>query len=101
MSRIFVSGLINLEVTLRVDGFPILYSPVRYPFHGVRSSVSGVGFNVAKALSTLGDEVHFASMVGADFAGEFLQSGRRPSTVDLFRNDSESRHARRRAGVSS
>jgi ribokinase len=74
MSRIFVSGLVNLEVTLRVDGFPILYSPVRYPFHGVLSSVSGVGFNVAKALSTLGDEVHFASMVGADFAGEFAKA---------------------------
>lgn len=73
MSRIFVSGLINLEVTLRVDGFPIPYAPVRYPFHGVRSSVSGVGFNVAKALATLGNEVHFASMVGADFAGEFAK----------------------------
>jgi acarbose 7IV-phosphotransferase len=43
---------------------------VRYPFHGVRTSVSGVGCNVAKALATLGDEVRFASMVGADFAGE-------------------------------
>ena len=74
MSRIFVSGLINLEVTLRVDGFPIPYSPVRYPFHGVRSSVSGVGFNVAKALATLGDEVRFASMVGGDFAGEFAKA---------------------------
>lgn len=73
MSQIFVSGLINLEVTLRVDGFPISYAPVRYPFHGVRSSVSGVGFNVAKALATLGNEVHFASMVGADFAGEFAK----------------------------
>jgi acarbose 7IV-phosphotransferase len=74
MSRIFVSGLINLEVTLRVDGFPIAYAPVRYPFHGVRSSVSGVGFNVAKALATLGDDVHFASMVGADFAGDFAKA---------------------------
>jgi acarbose 7IV-phosphotransferase len=73
MSRIFVSGLINLEVTLRVDGFPILYAPVRYPFRGVRSSVSGVGFNVAKALATLGNDVHFASMVGGDFAGEFAK----------------------------
>jgi sugar/nucleoside kinase (ribokinase family) len=74
MSRIFVSGLINLEVTLRVDSFPISYSPVRYSFHSVRTSVSGVGFNVAKALATLGDEVHFASMVGADFAGEFAKA---------------------------
>jgi acarbose 7IV-phosphotransferase len=74
MSRIFVSGLINLEVTLRVDGFPIPYSPVRYPFHGVRASASGVGFNVAKALVTLGDDVRFASLVGGDFAGEFAKA---------------------------
>jgi ribokinase len=73
MSRIFVSGLINLEVTLRVDGFPIAYSPVRYPFHGVNSNVSGVGFNVAKALATLGDQVRFTSMVGRDFAGSFAK----------------------------
>jgi sugar/nucleoside kinase (ribokinase family) len=73
MSRIFVSGLINLEVTLRVDGFPISYSPVRYPFHGVHSNVSGVGFNVAKALASLGDQVRLASMVGEDFAGSFAK----------------------------
>ena len=73
MSRILVSGLINLEVTLSVDGFPIAYAPVRYPFQGVNSNVSGVGFNVAKALVTLGDDVRFASMVGRDFAGGFAK----------------------------
>lgn len=73
MSRILVSGLINLEVTLRVDGFPISYAPVRYPFHGVNSNVSGVGFNVAKALATLGNDVRFVSMVGTDFAGGFAK----------------------------
>lgn len=73
MSRILVSGLINLEVTLSVHGFPIGYTPVRYPFHGVNSNVSGVGFNVAKALAALGDEVRFASMVGTDFAGGFAK----------------------------
>lgn len=73
MSRILVSGLINLEVTVRVDGFPIAYSPVRYPFHGVNSNVSGVGFNVAKALATLGNDVRFVSMVGTDFAGSFAK----------------------------
>ena len=54
MSRLLVSGLINIETTLRVDGFPINYTPVRYPFHGVDVTISGVGFNVAKALTTLG-----------------------------------------------
>ena len=50
MRPILVSGLINIETTLQVEAFPIPYFPVRYPFHGIRSTVSGVGHNVAKAL---------------------------------------------------
>jgi len=69
MNNILVSGLINLETTLRVDAFPIEYSPVCYPFFGVKSTISGVGFNVAKALSTLGDSVRLLSLVGNDPAG--------------------------------
>lgn len=68
MSHILVSGLINVETTVRVDGFPIEYGPVRYPFFGVQSRVSGVGYNVSKALTTLGNEVAFLSVVGRDAA---------------------------------
>jgi ribokinase len=70
----FVSGLINIETTVQVDGFPIDYTPVRYPFFGVRSSVSGVGYNVAKALATLGDTVRLAALVGRDTAGEMASA---------------------------
>lgn len=73
MSPILISGLINLETSLRVDGFPLPYFPVRYPFFGVKSTVSGVGFNVAKALTTLGDEVRFCSLIGEDDAGEMAR----------------------------
>ncbi len=66
MSQILVSGLINIETTLQVDGFPIPYFPVRYPFNRVSSTVSGVGFNIAKALTVLGDQVSFLSMIGDD-----------------------------------
>ncbi len=58
-----------METTLRVSGFPIAYEPVRFPFFGVRSSVSGVGFNLAKALTVLGHSVRFAALVGKDLAG--------------------------------
>jgi ribokinase len=68
MSNILVAELINIETTLRVDGFPIEYNPVRYLFHGVNSAVSGVGYNVAKALTLLGNDVHFCAMVGKDAA---------------------------------
>ncbi|MBN1247474.1 MAG: carbohydrate kinase family protein [Anaerolineae bacterium] len=66
MTRVLVSGLINIETTLRVDRFPIDYAPVRYPFWGVKTTVSGVGYNVAKALTVLGDDVHFVSLTGTD-----------------------------------
>jgi ribokinase len=72
MSKILVSGLINLETTLKVEGFPLPYAPVRYPFLGVRSTVSGVGYNLAKALHTLGDEVVFCSLIGADGVGKWV-----------------------------
>jgi sugar/nucleoside kinase (ribokinase family) len=73
VSGILVSGLINIEVTLRVDAFPVAYSPVRYPFFGVNSSVSGVGYNVAKALTTLGNQIHFLSITGRDLAGDLVR----------------------------
>lgn len=67
--KILVSGLINIETTLQIDQFPIDYFPVRYPFFGVNSTISGVGYNIAKALTVLGDEVHFVSLIGRDMAG--------------------------------
>ncbi len=74
MTTILVSGLINIETTLQVDAFPIPYFPVRYPFFGVRSTVSGVGYNIAKALTTLGDSVRFVSMIGGDALGQMAKA---------------------------
>ena len=68
MSPILVSGLINIETTLRIDAFPIHYTPVRYPFQGINVTVSGVGFNIAKALTVLGDPIRFLSIIGRDAA---------------------------------
>lgn len=73
MSPILVSGLINVETTLQVDTFPIVYTPVRYPFFGVNSTVSGVGYNIAKALATLGNPVRFLSLIGRDLAGQLVR----------------------------
>ncbi len=73
MARILVSGLINIETTLRVEEFPLSYAPVRYPFFGIASSVSGVGLNVSKALQTLGHEVRFLSLIGQDMAGRLAR----------------------------
>lgn len=73
MDRILVSGLINIETTLRVDAFPLTYEPVRYPFFGIKSTVCGVGYNVASALLTLGNKVDFLSIIGRDMAGDAVR----------------------------
>lgn len=69
MSRFFLSGLINLETTLAVEGFPLDYFPVHYPFFGIQTTVSGVGFNLAAALTGLGNQVRLASLIGPDGNG--------------------------------
>ncbi len=70
---ILVAGLLNIETTLQIDGFPLPYFPVRYPFFGVRSTVSGVGYNVAKALHTLGHEARLLSLLGCDLNAQVIR----------------------------
>ena len=65
-----VSGLVNWETDCRVDRFPIDYAPIHYNFFGVSSCVSGVGCNVAKALSTLGGRVTLATLLGQDVTAD-------------------------------
>lgn len=83
MPRVLVSGLVNLETTVRVDGFPIPYFPVRYPFFGVATSVSGVGYNVAKALKALGDEPLLLSLVAPDPAGRQVRDALSGDGLDV------------------
>ncbi len=81
MPNIFISGLINIETTVQVECFPIDYTPVRYPFFGVRSTVAGVGYNVARALSTLGNQVRLAALVGNDLPGAMVAAQLRADTL--------------------
>jgi ribokinase len=75
MVRFFVAGLINVETTVAIDGFPLDYFPVRYPFYGLHTAVSGVGWNIARALTMLGDSVDFASLIGGDANGQLARQG--------------------------
>ncbi|MBK9125884.1 MAG: carbohydrate kinase family protein [Chloroflexi bacterium] len=81
-SHIPLAGLINIETTLRVERFPVEYAPARYPFFGVGSSVSGVGYNVAKALTTLGHPVTFLALIGRDAAGELVRGALAQAGID-------------------
>lgn len=64
--KVLVAGLINIETTVPIDNFPIEYSPIDYKFFGVESTVSGVGYNVSKALKTLGAKPQMLSIIGDD-----------------------------------
>ena len=75
--NILVSGLLNTETTTAVRGFPIPYYPIDYAFFGVDTAVSGVAFNLAKALTTLGDRVRLTSMTGHDFAATYIRDALR------------------------
>lgn len=75
MSRIVVSGLVNVETTLNIGQFPVPYSPIEYRFFGLKSNVAGVAYNVAKALVTLENNVELLSMVGTDGEGKVVLEG--------------------------
>ena len=70
--NILISGLINTETTVPVRRFPVEYYPIDYPFFGVRTAASGVAYNIARALTTLGDQVKLLSMTGRDFSASYI-----------------------------
>ena len=73
MSKIAVCGLVNLETTVPVESFPINYNPISYKFFGITTHPSGVGLNLAGALSSLGDEVKLMTLCGNDTAGNIVK----------------------------
>jgi len=74
MKKVVLSGLINIENTVSIGDFPIEYSPIDYRFFGIESTVSGVGYNVSKALKTLGTDVEILSLIGNDFFKSVVES---------------------------
>ena len=74
MKKILVSGLINTETTVKIKSFPIKYFPIDYPFFGVNTRVSGVAYNLVKALKSLGDDVSLVTMTGDDFSADYIKA---------------------------
>ena len=74
MKKILVSGLINIETSVNVDHFPVEYNPIEYPFFGVNNCISGVGYNVAKAVKTLEVDADLLSVIGNDIYSEVIKS---------------------------
>lgn len=81
MSRILVCGLTNMETTVKVEEFPLLYRPIDYNFFGINSYPAGVGLNLSLSFSSLSDEVRLLSMVGDDSAGKVVRDVLRENNV--------------------
>ena len=82
MSKILISGLVNTETTVKVRKFPIPYDPIDYPFFGVSTAVSGVAYNIARALKFLGDDVALLSLTGSDFPAAYIRHQLREDGLD-------------------
>lgn len=72
MSAIAIAGLYTHETNLKIEGFPLPYYPVAFPFDGISGMHSGVGLNLALALGRLGQQVRLATLIGPDEAGDHL-----------------------------
>jgi len=74
VAKILISGLVNVETTLKIRQFPIEYYPIDYPFFGINTAVSGVAYNISGALTALGDSVCLLSMTGRDFQASYIRN---------------------------
>jgi len=82
MSKIIVCGLVNLETTVPVDSFPVNYNPINYKFFGITTHPSGVGLNIASALTALGDDVKLLTLCGNDTAGSAVRDFLKSHSID-------------------
>jgi ribokinase len=82
MNNILVCGLTNIETTIKIKNFPIEYSPVDYNFFGLDSTVSGVGYNIVKALKILGNNPYFFSIIGNDIYKNIIFNDLEKEAID-------------------
>ncbi len=82
--KILVSGLLNTETDVSVRQFPIQYYPIDYNFFGIDTFVGGVAFNIAKALTVLGDKVCLASLIGRDISANLIKSALQELSIDTI-----------------
>lgn len=87
MRKVFVLGDTNLDIICDIDKIP--NKGQEFNINTIKFSVGGNGANFAVALGKLGINVHLFSVIGNDFAtnflvGEIWSSGTKP---DLFKSD--------------
>jgi acarbose 7IV-phosphotransferase len=73
--KVLVCGNANVETGVelrRGEAWPLRYEPSARSDGLISTTVGGVGFNVASALTKLGHEVRFASIIGRDPLGQMV-----------------------------
>ena len=70
--KILVSGLINVEMNIGVNEFPVPYSPINYLFDNINVCLAGVAYNDSMGFRALGDEVALISIIGKDDIGDMV-----------------------------
>jgi ribokinase len=74
MKKILVSGHTGIETTAKIKQFPIEYTPIEYEFDGINSTISSVGYNIVKAIKTLGGDPIFFSVIGNDIYRDTIKN---------------------------
>lgn len=82
MATFLISGNVNVETNLRVDAFPVEYNPAQFVFFGIQTNPSGVGYNLAKSLQTLGNEVIVTGMIGDDVNAAIVRTEMKKLAID-------------------
>lgn len=72
--KLLVAGILNIETIVNVPDYVLEeHIPIQlFPFYGINNYVSGSGYNIAKALHMLGDEVKLLSLIGDDVQGRII-----------------------------
>lgn len=64
MSRFLVAGFIQIETIVKVDKLPVPYAYFTSVPDLIHTDLGGAGYNEARALTWLGNQVDFMSMIG-------------------------------------
>ena len=83
MGRFMVAGFIQLETIVKIDKLPLSYKHFISKPDLIDINIGGDGFNGASALSWLGDEVDFMSMIGGKIDTDTIQNYLDKSDIKL------------------
>ncbi|MCR5654794.1 MAG: carbohydrate kinase family protein [Lachnospiraceae bacterium] len=82
MGKYVVAGISQLETIVKVDKIPIEYREITAGNDFIHTEMGGDAYNETLALTWLGDEVKFMSVVGKEENLEFFNPNKRMVTIE-------------------